>query len=321
MTLYAVLNDFSGASFSLTAGDLVSDATRDIAALQSAGVQLVEIPSGKEEDAKTALEIAKKTREVLGSAGENGAFAALVASNVIPIGGGGGGVQQIDVDGGLLVTNPSGPTATVSGEAISLNVQAADAKADLAFSTATAAQASADAKLASIVAGTNVSVDNTDPANPVVSAGAPVSVTFPLSDPAGVDLVGFTDLFGPMVPLAAGPGVTARKCLVLWTFVGYNTAAAAPNPGDFVDSFLASGLVSDGGSAYGFGNRFVKGTGQTSVTSVTGFDVITVNPDESFTFVAASQAYAAGQPGNDVLQAVANWGPLVDGTKITFVLL
>ncbi len=153
-----------------------------------------------------------------------------------------------------------------------------------------------------------------------IEAVIPQSVTYTLSDPAGIELVSFTDLFGPMVPLAAVSGATARQCLVLWTFVGYNTTASAPNPGDFVDTSLSCALISDGGNAYGFGKRFVKGPGRSGVTSVNGFDVITINPGESFSFVAASLPME-NAAGIDVLEAVANWGPFVDGTKITFLLL
>lgn len=153
-----------------------------------------------------------------------------------------------------------------------------------------------------------------------IEAASPQIVSYTLSNPLGIELVGFTDLFGPMTPLSSGaPG--PRQCLVKWTFVGYNTLASAPNPGDFVDSYLSCGLTTDAPNVYSFGTRFVKGTGRTATTSIVGFNEITVNPGEVFNFGAQSGAFAAGQPGNDVLEAVANFGPNPDGTKITFLLL
>jgi len=154
-----------------------------------------------------------------------------------------------------------------------------------------------------------------------IEAASPQVVSYTLSNPIGVELVGSTDLFGPMVPLAATPGATARQCLVRWTFVGFNTTASAPNPGDFVDSYLSCALTTDAPNVYSFGTRFIKGTGRTATTSTVGFSEITVNPGEVFSFSAQSGAFASGEPGNDVLEAVASFGPNTDGTKITFLLL
>jgi len=153
-----------------------------------------------------------------------------------------------------------------------------------------------------------------------IEAASPQIVTYTLSNPSGIDLVGFTDLFGAMTPLSGGaPG--PRQCMVSWTLELFNTAAAAPNPGDFADSYIAGGLATSlGGPGYSFGNRFVKGNGQTGATTATGFKVITVNPGETFNFFAASQAGAAAPSGGDVLKAVSS-GPDPDGSKINFFLI
>jgi hypothetical protein len=106
-------------------------------------------------------------------------------------GGGGGTVNEIQGGGGLTITNPNGPTVTISGATIQAAAAAAQADATQAIADAAdaensalaaqvdatqaladaaTAQATADSKVASVVAVTpNVTIDNTDPQNPGIS--------------------------------------------------------------------------------------------------------------------------------------------------------
>ena len=84
-------------------------------------------------------------------------------------GGGGGGVSTI-TSSELNVTSPSGPTVNIDASALVSATASAQGDATQALTNAASAQAAADSKVASLVAGTpNVTINNTDPQNPSVS--------------------------------------------------------------------------------------------------------------------------------------------------------
>lgn len=81
---------------------------------------------------------------------------------------GNGTIQQINVIG-LGLTNPNGPITTIDATALQTATALAQGTADQAILDAANAQSTADSKLASVVSGTDISVDNTDPQNPVIN--------------------------------------------------------------------------------------------------------------------------------------------------------
>lgn len=155
MALFAVLTDYVG-TFSLKAADLIDSNVRDPDALRAAGVQLFEIPAGKEDLAASVLKKAKDARRVLGPIGENDTLGALVSGGVIDFGSGAGTVSEI-TGNDLDISNPTGPVVNIDASAIA--------------AAASSAQSTADSKLASVQSGTNITVDDTDPQNPIINAG------------------------------------------------------------------------------------------------------------------------------------------------------
>lgn len=353
MTHYAIANDFSGSNFRLSAADLIDDEFRDVAALRLLGVQLIEIPAGKEQLAAEVLSSQKTLRSGLGSEAQLSVFSALVATGVITLGGGGGGgsigpqgtLQSSDGAGGfsdglwessastLQFTGSSGVTvAGANDQDIALNATGTGSANLVSISGAASVLGTTGVSMistfgsATIVANTGVNIQS--PAGNLALGG---------TSGVSIDAGGGADNW----PSTQGPGALTSDGSGTLTWQPVSSGGTLQNSFDASDTAGAAPTVDLTGATTAFSVGVGSGLPSFSITP-TGAFFSSPPVDEAFSVTTqgtlggislfalqssliftggAGATLASGQPGSNVSLNPSSTGSLVttlSGTGSSF---